>query len=263
MVDEPARRAGGHRSGPPLILVLLTAVLLAACTPSPTADEGAPAVPSPDASASPPPDVSEAAPMADERRLLVEALWEADGPGDADLAVRIASADAMTASAVEDGTVPEDWTLLLFQDTANAHGAAVYAVVGPEGEAMVLSADPAAYQEFARAAGVRVESADDALATAEFFLDKTRALGRHQVVLESPEDALLSRLASDTSAAEEQLKQKVKPPAVKETRKGHQVTLYVQRADKVERWKGTVTQDGGVDGKFTPVIEGLPVDFRT
>ncbi|NYE45993.1 hypothetical protein HDA32_001113 [Spinactinospora alkalitolerans] len=187
---------------------------------------------------------------------MVRELWDSGSP---DAARLVASPTSTRATVVEDEVLPRDWRLLLFQDNA-PHGLALYAVAGPEGSAMVLSRRPEGYAKFADEAGIGVDSTDEALTTAEFFLDRTRALHVHQSVLHTPSDAVLSRFA-DVSKAEEQLERAVKAPSVKQTRNGYRIILYVQRGDRVDRWKGAVTRSGRIEGAFTTVIEGLPVDL--
>ncbi|PSL00679.1 hypothetical protein CLV63_101153 [Murinocardiopsis flavida] len=257
MRHHPHPRPGRASVPIRIAVAALAAATMIGCTP--TADPGKDGqqtmeTPSESASAAPP-GVPGDADHPEERRRVVRELWES---GSRDTARIVASPESMHVKTVENDVLPKEWELLLFQGSG-PHSAAIYAAVGPRESTILLSRRPEGYAKLADTAEIRVDSADKAMAVTEFFLDKTRDLSVHQFFLRGPDDAELSRFG-DVSKAEDQIARAVKKPVVTERRKGYQVVAFVQRADRIERWKGTVTGDGKVSGTFTPVITDLPVD---
>ncbi|HEX2514754.1 MAG TPA: hypothetical protein VH257_08620 [Chloroflexota bacterium] len=144
------------------------------------------------------------------------------------------------------------------------HPAILYAAAGPDGTAVLLTDDPAAFAALARAAGAVIASPADALAYALAYLELTGPRAELRYVIRTAGEArFVPRPRPAEQARIDQFLATyaplVHPPRVSDAEDGFLVTLYAVRQRELQRHVLRVSPGGALAHQVDVCERGLPL----
>ena len=144
------------------------------------------------------------------------------------------------------------------------HPAILYAAVGPDGTAVLLTDDPAAFAALARAAGAAIASPADALAYALAYLELTGPRAELRYVIRAAGEArFVPRPRPAEQARIDQFLATyaplVHPPRVSDAEDSFLVTLYAVRQRDLQRHILHVAPGGALAHQVDVCERGLPL----
>lgn len=163
---------------------------------------------------------------------------------------------------------PASWlpagTICEVQHMAVRHPVAFYAGVGTDGRVWMLTDDPDAFTDFARAQGVHLSDGGDASAYVRALLETTRSTSTLVYVLDDVSGikfrpAVDEREQAQREAFVDTYRDVIRPPAAEPIPDGWEVQAFVVVDQRVQRNRIDVTPAGTFRARFEVLADDLPL----